>query len=40
VEELTLDTSEVLLFDKTITSAGNATIALEFHCNEIEADAP
>ncbi len=40
-EELTLDTSEVLLSDKTISSAGNATIhAFEYHCYEIEADAP
>ena len=40
VEELTLDTSEVLLSDNTISSAGNATIAFEYHCYEIEADAP
>jgi hypothetical protein len=40
VEELTLDTSEVLLSDNTISSAGNATIAFECHCYEIEADAP
>ncbi len=40
VEELTLDKSEVLLSDKTISSAGNATIAFEYHCYEIEADAP
>jgi hypothetical protein len=39
-EELTLDTSEVSLSDKTISSAGNATIAFEYHCYEIEADAP
>ncbi len=39
-EELTLDTSEVLLSDNTISSAGNATIAFEHHCYEIEADAP
>jgi hypothetical protein len=39
-EELTLDTSEVYLSDKTISSAGNATIAFEYHCYEIEADAP
>jgi hypothetical protein len=40
VEELTLDTSEVLLSDNTISSAGNATIAFEYHCYEIEADTP
>ncbi len=39
-EELTLDTSEILLSDNTISSAGNATIAFEYHCYEIEADAP
>jgi hypothetical protein len=39
-EELTLDTLEVLLFDNTISSAGNATIALEYHCYEIETDTP
>jgi hypothetical protein len=32
VEELTLDTSEVLFSDNTISSAGNATIAFEYHC--------
>jgi hypothetical protein len=40
VEELTLDTSEVSLSNNTISSAGNATIAFEYHCYEIEADAP
>jgi hypothetical protein len=39
VEELTLDKLEVLLSDNTISSAGNATIAFEYHCYEIEADA-
>ncbi len=39
-EEVTLDTLEVLLSDNTISSAGNATIAFEYHCYEIEADAP
>ena len=39
-EELTLDTSEVSLSNKIISSAGNATIALKYHCYEIEADAP
>jgi hypothetical protein len=40
VEELTLDTSEVLLSENTISSAGNTTIAFEYNCYEIEADAP
>jgi hypothetical protein len=40
VEELTLDTLEVSLSDNTIFSAGNATIVFEYHCYEIEADAP
>ncbi len=40
VEEVTLDTSEVSLFDNIISSAGNATIAFEYHCYEIEADTP
>ncbi len=40
VEELTLDTLEVLLSDNTISSAGNATIVFEYHCYEIEADKP
>jgi hypothetical protein len=39
-EELTLDTLEVSLSNNTISSAGNATIAFEYHCCEIEADAP
>ncbi len=39
-EEITLDTSEVLLSDNTISSARNATIAFEYHCYEIEADTP
>jgi hypothetical protein len=39
-EELTLDTSEVLLSNNTISSAGNATIAFEYHFYEIEAGAP
>ncbi len=34
-----IDTSEVSLSKKTISSAGNATIAFEYHCYEIEADA-
>ncbi len=38
VNELTLDTSEVSLSDNTISSAGNTTIAFEYHCYEIEAD--
>jgi hypothetical protein len=40
VEELTLDTLEVLLSNNTISSAENTTIAFEYHCYEIEADAP
>jgi hypothetical protein len=40
VEELTHDTSEVSLSNNTISSAGNASIAFEYHCYEIEADAP
>ncbi len=40
VEELTIDTSEVLLSNNTISSAGSATIAFEYHCYEIEADTP
>jgi hypothetical protein len=40
VEELTLDTSEVSPSNSTISSAGKATIAFEYHCYEIEADAP
>ena len=39
-EELTLDTSEVLLSDNTISSAGNAPTAFEYHCYEIDADTP
>ncbi len=40
VEELTLDTLEVLLSNNSISSAGNTTIAFEYYCYEIEADAP
>ncbi len=40
VEELTLDTLDVLLSNNTTSAAGNATIAFEYHCYEIEADAP
>ncbi len=40
VEELTLDTSEVLLSNNTISSAWNKTIAFKYQCYEIEADAP
>jgi hypothetical protein len=39
VEELSLDTLELSLSDNTISSAGNATIAFEYDCYEIEADA-
>ncbi len=40
VEELTLDILEVSLSNNTTSSAGNATIAFEYHCYEIEADVP
>jgi hypothetical protein len=40
VEEPILDTSEVLLSNKTISSAGDATIAFEYNYNEIKADIP
>jgi hypothetical protein len=40
VEELTLDTSEALPSNNTISSAGNGTKAFEYNCYEIEADAP
>ena len=40
VEELTFDTSEVSLSNNTVSSAGNATIAFECHCYEIEAGIP
>jgi hypothetical protein len=40
VEELTLDTLEVLLSNNSISSAGNASIAFEYYCYRIEADAP
>jgi hypothetical protein len=40
VEELTFDTSEVLLSNNSISSAGNASIAFEYYCYEFEADAP
>jgi hypothetical protein len=38
VEKLTLDTSEVSLSDNNISSAGNATIAFEYHCYKIEVN--
>jgi hypothetical protein len=40
VEALTLDTSEVLLSDISISPAGNATIAVEYYFYKSEADAP
>jgi hypothetical protein len=40
VEELTLDTSDVLLSNNSISSAGNAIIAFEYYCYGIEDDAP
>jgi hypothetical protein len=39
-EELTLESSEASLSDNTISSSGNAPIAFEYHCYEIEAEAP
>jgi hypothetical protein len=40
VEEPTLSTSEVSLSNNSDSSTGNAPIASEYHCYEIEADAP
>ena len=40
VEELTLVTLEVSLSNNSDSSAGNAFIDIEYHCYEIEADAP
>ncbi len=40
VEEPTLATSEVSLSDNFDSSAGKASIALEYYCYEIEADPP
>ncbi len=40
VKEPTLTTSEVSLYYISDSSAGNASIALEYYCYEIEADAP
>jgi hypothetical protein len=40
VEEPTLATFEVSLSDNSESSAGNTSIALEYYCYEIEADAP
>ncbi len=40
VEEPTLATSEVSLSDNSDSSAGNASIAFEYYCYEIKADAP
>ncbi len=40
VEEPTLATLEVSLSDNSDSSAGNASIALEYYCYEINADAP
>ncbi len=40
VEESTVTTLEVHLFDNSNSSAGNAPIAFEYYCYEIEAGAP
>ncbi len=40
VGESTLTTSKVSLSDNFASSAGNAPIAFEYYCYEIEADAP
>jgi hypothetical protein len=40
VGESTLTTSEVSLFDSSDSSDGNAHIAFEYYCCEIEAEAP
>jgi hypothetical protein len=40
VEEATLATLEVSLSKNSDSSAGNASIAFEYYCHEIEADAP
>ncbi len=40
VEESTLFMSEISLSDNSYSSAGNAPIALEYFCYEIEADTP
>ncbi len=40
VEEPTLATLEVSLSDNSDSSAGTASIAFEYYCYEIEADAP
>jgi hypothetical protein len=40
VEDPTLATSEVYLSNNSDPSAGNALIALEYYCYEIETDAP
>ncbi len=39
VEEPTLASSEVSLSDNSDSSAGNTSIAFEYYCYEIEADA-
>jgi hypothetical protein len=40
MEELTLATLEVSLSEYFDSSAGNASTAFEYYCNEIEPDAP
>jgi hypothetical protein len=40
VEEPTLTTLEVSLFDNSDSSAGNVPKAFEYYCYEIEPDTP
>jgi hypothetical protein len=40
VEEPTLAKSEVSLSNNSDSSAGNVSIAFEYNCDEVEADAP
>jgi hypothetical protein len=40
MEESTLTTLETSLSDNSYSSAGNASIAFEYYCYEIEDDAP
>jgi hypothetical protein len=40
VEEQTLSTLDIPLYDNSNSSAGNASTAFEYECYEIETDAP
>jgi hypothetical protein len=40
VKDSTLTTSKIPLFDDSAFSAGNAPIAFEYYCYDIEADTP